>query len=80
MSAFATRPGPRVEDLWDAWRVAQAEVEIRYAAWRKIGAGGRPAAEAFVVYRAAMDREERAATLLGEALRHMAARGRPRAR
>lgn len=51
-------------ELWDAWVFAAGDATRALRAWE--GAGAGDAAAAFVVYRAALDREERAATVLGD--------------
>jgi putative AlgH/UPF0301 family transcriptional regulator len=54
-------------EVCDAWFVAQVEVEIAYRAWLTAEVGER--ADLHRVYRAALDREERAASTLAIALR-----------
>jgi hypothetical protein len=52
----------RVEDHFDAWVFAARDAELALAVWSLAPRSRR--GEAFVVYRAALDREERAATIL----------------
>jgi hypothetical protein len=53
--------GPsRPEQLWDAWALAAVEAELALEAWKKAAHGLKEAA--FATYRAALDREEQAAT------------------
>jgi hypothetical protein len=49
-------------DVWDAWLVAQAEVEIAYREWAS--APPRQREERYIRYRAALEREDRAAAVL----------------
>lgn len=51
-------------ELWDAWVSAAGDATRALRAWEE--AGAEEAAAAFVVYGAALDREERAATVLGD--------------
>jgi hypothetical protein len=55
----------RLEDLFDAWVFAARDAELACAAWASGPSDGR--AEAHAVYRAALDREERAAVVLAAA-------------
>jgi hypothetical protein len=68
-------------DLLDAWRYAQAEVEIAFREW--VGAPLEERGDLHAVYRAALDREEQAAlmlaTLTGGPSWRSAAMWRPRA-
>ena len=52
----------RVEDLFDAWVFAARDAQLALTAWLFSPQSERP--EAFAVYRAALDREERAAAVL----------------
>jgi hypothetical protein len=52
----------RVVDLFDAWVFAARDAENALAAWSVSPRGDR--ADAFAVYRAAAEREERAAAVL----------------
>ncbi len=56
---------PRVEDLWDAWAFAALEAQLALGQWK--AAAQDLKASAFRSYRAALDREERAAARLAEA-------------
>jgi hypothetical protein len=49
-------------DIWDAWAYAQAEVEVAFRAWAT--STGAERRDQHVVYRAALEREERAALVL----------------
>jgi hypothetical protein len=55
----------RLEDLFDAWVFAARDAELACSAWAAGPSDGR--AEAHAVYRAALDREERAAVVLAAA-------------
>jgi hypothetical protein len=55
----------RVEDLFDAWVFAARDAELALGAWGSSRPGER--ADAHAVYRAALDREERAAAALASA-------------
>jgi hypothetical protein len=55
----------RLEDLFDAWVFAARDAELAFGAWAS--SPGDRRAEAHAVYRAALDREERAATVLASA-------------
>jgi hypothetical protein len=57
-------PDPGGDVLTAAWRAARDDALIAYEAWRKSAAQ-----EGFVVYRAAVDREEAAAAALAGASR-----------
>jgi hypothetical protein len=59
------RPSARVEDLFDAWVFAARDAELALEAWSLAARPER--GQAFAVYRAALDREERAAVVLGAA-------------
>jgi hypothetical protein len=63
-SSFDVRVA-RLEDLFDAWVFAAHDAELAFGAWASSASDGR--AEAHAVYRAALDREERAATVLATA-------------
>jgi hypothetical protein len=52
----------RPEEFWDAWAFAAMEAELALAAWKR--AARELKASAFATYRAALDREEHAASLL----------------
>lgn len=52
----------RREAFWDAWSFAEAEVVTAGEAWRSASRGEK--AEAWTVYRAALDREQAAAEAL----------------
>jgi hypothetical protein len=56
----------RLEDLFDAWVFAARDAERACDAWASSPRNGR--AEAQAVYRAALDREERAAAVLAAAV------------
>jgi hypothetical protein len=56
---------PRVEDLWNAWAFAALEAQLALDHWS--AAARELKASAFASYRAALDREERAAMRLAEA-------------
>ena len=58
----------RIEDLFDAWVCAARDVELALAAWALSPAGER--GDAHRVYRAATEREERAAVVLAAATAH----------
>jgi hypothetical protein len=55
----------RLEDLFDAWVFAARDAELACDAWASSPRNGR--AETHAVYRAALDREERAAAVLAAA-------------
>jgi hypothetical protein len=57
--------GIGLEDLFDAWVFAAHDAELALGAWASSQPGER--AEAHAVYRAALDREERAAAVLASA-------------
>jgi hypothetical protein len=50
------------EDFWDAWAFAAMEAELALSAWTR--AARELKATAYATYRAALDREEDAATRL----------------
>ena len=52
----------RIENLFDAWAYAADEARVALEAWRTSHPSDR--AEAYVVYRAALDREGHAADVL----------------
>jgi hypothetical protein len=54
-----------LDELWDAWAFAAVEVQLTFDAWKAAARDRRAAA--FASYHAALDREERAATLLAAA-------------
>ena len=54
--------GVSTEELWDAWAFACVEAELALDAWKRAASGLKAAA--FAAYRAALDREEQAATAL----------------
>jgi hypothetical protein len=54
-------------DVYDVWRFAQIEVDAAFRAWAAAPECARRMAH--VVYRAALDREERAAAVLAAAVR-----------
>ena len=54
------------EKLWDAWSFAAMEAELALDAWTKAATGLKGAA--YSAYRAALDREEQAATALAARL------------
>ena len=64
-SKLAAHVLPRVEDLWDAWAFAALEAQLALDHWK--AAARDLKASAFRSYRAALDREERAAVRLAEA-------------
>jgi hypothetical protein len=49
-------------DIWDAWAYAQAEVEVAFRAWASALVEARR--DHHLTYRAALEREERAASVL----------------
>jgi hypothetical protein len=55
-------PAPRSTDLLLAWSDAADDVHAAYLAWRDADRAGQD--DAFVVFRAALDREEAAARAL----------------
>jgi hypothetical protein len=55
----------RLIDLFDAWVFAAREAELALRAWTSCSSTER--ADAHAVYRAALDREERAAVVLAAA-------------
>ncbi|MEA2291199.1 MAG: hypothetical protein QOF17_219 [Solirubrobacteraceae bacterium] len=61
-------------DLWDAWLFAEAEASLALRAWNDAPRQDR--AWGHAAYRAALDREERAGTVLAESLRRRASRSR----
>jgi len=63
-SQFAKHVLPRVEDLWDAWAFAALEAQLALDHWKTAARDLK--ASAFASYRAALDREERAAAQLAE--------------
>jgi hypothetical protein len=52
----------RPEQLWDAWAFAAVDAELALNAWRK--AANEVKEAAYAAYRAALEREEHAATSL----------------
>jgi hypothetical protein len=56
---------PHLEQLWDAWAFAALEAQLAFDLWKTTARDLK--ASAFASYRAALDREELAATLLAEA-------------
>ena len=64
-SRFSKHVLPCVEDLWDAWAFAALEAQLTLDHWK--AAARDLKAAAFASYRAALDREERAAARLAEA-------------
>jgi hypothetical protein len=52
----------RTDEFWDAWAFAAMEAELALAAWKQ--AAREVKAAAYATYRAALDREEHAATAL----------------
>ncbi len=59
LAGSSQRPS-RAEQLWDAWALAAVDAELALEAWKKAAHGLKEAA--FATYRAALDREEKAAT------------------
>jgi hypothetical protein len=59
-------PAGETVDLFDAWAFAEADAHLAFHAWRLAEVEER--ADAYVVYRAALDREETAANVLAERL------------
>jgi pyruvate dehydrogenase complex dehydrogenase (E1) component len=57
--------GARVEDLFDAWVFAARDVELALVAWAV--SPGHERKTAYAAYRAAAEREERAAVVLAAA-------------
>lgn len=53
---------PTTEDLWDAWAFAAVDAQLALNAWMTAPTDDK--GDAFSGYRAALDREEQAATLL----------------
>jgi hypothetical protein len=49
-------------DIYDAWRFAQAEVDVAFRMWREAPPADRR--ELHLVYRASSDREQQAAAVL----------------
>ena len=62
-------PHARLEEVFDAWVFAARDADLTLGAWSASPSDHR--VDAYVAYRAALDREERAAQVLGAA----AARG-----
>lgn len=60
--AFGRRSGPCMESLRLAWSDAADDACEAYVAWRDANQSAR--ADAFIVYRAALDREQAAASAL----------------
>jgi hypothetical protein len=58
----ARGPYPHAQDLWDAWCFAAMEAEMALRGWLQSAQALK--SSAFATYRAALDREERAATAL----------------
>jgi hypothetical protein len=56
----------RFEELLDAWRFAAQDARLALAAWRS--APGTSKADAYHVYRAALEREAKAADVLAHGL------------
>ena len=52
----------RAIEFWDAWVFAEVESELALATWHQAPTDGK--ADAYAAYRAALDREERAAQML----------------
>jgi hypothetical protein len=57
-------------EIWEAWLVAQAEVELTYREWSAASRAER--GERYAAYRAALDREGQAAVVLKVAVDAMA--------
>jgi hypothetical protein len=55
-------------DLWDAWLFAEAEASLTLQAWSS--APDDDKAAAYAGYRAALEREEQAARVLADRVRH----------
>jgi hypothetical protein len=55
-------------DLWDAWLFAEAEASLTLQAWSS--AADEDKAGAYAGYLAALDREEQAARVLADRVRH----------
>ena len=55
----------RIEEVFDAWLFAARDAELTLGAWSASPTDDR--ADAYVAYRAALDREERAAQVLAAA-------------
>jgi len=64
-----------LEDLFDAWVFAARDAELALGAWASSQPGER--AEAHAVYRAELDREERAAAVLASATSRQPSSARP---
>jgi hypothetical protein len=56
------RAGTRTDELWDAWAFAAVEAQLALKTWIDAPMDGK--GDAFFSYRAALDREEQAATVL----------------
>jgi hypothetical protein len=56
----------RFEELLDAWRFAAADARLALAAWRSAPSTGK--ADAYHAYRAALEREAKAADVLAHGL------------
>jgi hypothetical protein len=69
---------PTLDDLLDAWVCAARDSEVAWTAWRASPAESR--ADAYAGYRASLDREEQAATMLATALRRHGPRSAKAAR
>ena len=55
----------RLEAFADAWADAEHDADVALRAWRTASGDAQP--DAYAVYRAALDREERAAAMLAAA-------------
>jgi hypothetical protein len=63
------RPGSSADErrgLWHAWALAEVQSQLALDAWMR--AARHLKADAFAVYRAALDREEQAAAVLAVAM------------
>src|SRR4051812_27614203 len=58
--------GPRIEDVFDAWVFAAEDAKLALDEWAMSTFDTR--GDAFAAYRAALDREERAAAVLAESV------------
>lgn len=58
-------PARRI-DFWDAWRYAQAEVDVAFHEWGT--ASVEDQGDLYAAYRAALDREQQAAAMLAFAV------------
>lgn len=69
-SALDDQHATRLIDLWDAWMFAAGDASLALGDWNCVADVDKP--DAYVVYRAALDREEQAARVLGGHIEVMA--------